>query len=90
MNRGDLIDSVAKGNGMTKAKAEKAVDGILKAIAGALAGGDKVTLVGFGTFAVSERAARQGRNPQTGKAIKIPARKVVKFKAGSKLSATVK
>lgn len=90
MNRGDLIDRVAKSSDMTKAEAKKAVNGILKAIAGALAGGDKVTLIGFGTFAVSERAARQGRNPQTGKAIKIPARKVVKFKAGSKLSATVK
>jgi DNA-binding protein HU-beta len=90
MNKGDLVDKVVKEGNMSRAAAEKAVNGILNVITGALAEGDKVTLVGFGTFAVSERAAREGRNPQTGKTIKIPARKVVKFKAGSKLADAVK
>lgn len=85
MNKGELIEKVATEGGMSKADAEKAVNSMLDAIGEALGAGDKVTLVGFGTFAVSDRAARQGRNPQTGKAIEIPARKVVKFKAGSKL-----
>ena len=85
MNKGELIEKVAKEGGMSKADAERTINSMLEAIGEALGKGDKVTLVGFGTFAVSERAARQGRNPQTGKAIEIPARTVVKFKAGSKL-----
>ncbi len=90
MNKGELVEKVAKDCDLTKAAAEKALNGILSAITGAVAAGDKVSLIGFGTFSVSNRAAREGRNPQTGKAIKIPARKVVKFKAGSKLADSVK
>ena len=70
-------------------KAE-AVDGFVSAVSGALSGGDKITLVGFGTFSVGSRAAREGRNPRTGEKIKIPASKVVKFKAGKTLSEKVK
>ncbi|OGQ98002.1 MAG: DNA-binding protein [Deltaproteobacteria bacterium RIFOXYD12_FULL_57_12] len=90
MNKGDLVNKVAAEGGISKTDAERAVNGVLGVITGALATGDKVALLGFGTFAVSERAAREGRNPRTGKAIKIPARKVVKFKAGSKLTGSMK
>ncbi|HIJ77296.1 MAG TPA: HU family DNA-binding protein, partial [Deltaproteobacteria bacterium] len=69
---------------------EKALDGFVSAVSGALAGGDKITLVGFGTFSVGTRAQREGRNPRTGEKIKIPASKVVKFKAGKTLSEKVK
>lgn len=89
MNKKELIESIAGAADISKAAAEKALNGTLAAIAESLNNGDKVTLVGFGTFSVSKRDARQGRNPQTGKAIKIPAKKVVKFKAGSKLSEAV-
>ncbi len=89
MNKKELVENIAGVAGTSKATAEKALNGTLAAIAGALKKGDKVTLVGFGTFSVSNRKARQGRNPQTGATIKIPAKKVVKFKAGSKLSESV-
>ncbi|MBU1566739.1 MAG: HU family DNA-binding protein [Proteobacteria bacterium] len=89
MNKKELIESIAGAADISKAAAEKALNGTLAAIAESLNKGDKVTLVGFGTFSVSKRDARQGRNPQTGKAIKIPAKKVVKFKAGSKLSEAI-
>ena len=89
MNKKELIESIAGAADISKADAEKALNGTLAAIAESLKKGDKVTLVGFGTFGVSKRDARQGRNPQTGKAIKIPAKKVVKFKAGSKLSEAI-
>ncbi|MDP3478127.1 MAG: HU family DNA-binding protein [Desulfoprunum sp.] len=85
MNKKELIESIAKAADISKAAAEKALKGTLDTIQVALMSGDKVTLVGFGTFSVSKREARQGRNPQTGKAIKIPGKKVAKFKAGSKL-----
>jgi len=85
MNKGELVEKVAKNSGLSKTDAEKALASILDAIAGAVATGDKVTLIGFGTFLVSERAAREGRNPQTGETMQIPAKKIVKFKAGSKL-----
>jgi len=90
MNKGDLVEKVSKDCGLSKAAAEQALNSVLGAISDAVAAGDKVTLVGFGTFSVSERAAREGRNPRTGEAIKIPAGKVVKFKAGSKLADAVK
>jgi DNA-binding protein HU-beta len=90
MNKGDLIEKMAKECDLSKAAAEKALNSVLGAIADAVAAGDKVTLIGFGTFSVSNRAAREGRNPQTGKAMKIPARKVVKFKPGSKLAEAAK
>jgi DNA-binding protein HU-beta len=86
MNKKELIESIAGAADISKAAAEKALNGTLAAVADALKKGDKVTLVGFGTFSVSKREARTGRNPQTGKSIKIPAKKVAKFKAGSKLS----
>ncbi|KAB2891075.1 MAG: HU family DNA-binding protein [Desulfobulbaceae bacterium] len=86
MNKGDLIEKVAQDCALTKAAAEKVLNSVFGSITDAVAAGDKVTLVGFGTFAVSERAAREGRNPQSGKAIAIPAKKVVKFKAGAKLA----
>ena len=85
MNKGDLVAKVAQDCNLTKAAAEKALNSVLGAITDAVAAGEKATLIGFGTFSVSERAAREGRNPQTGKKIKIPAKKIVKFKAGSKL-----
>ncbi|MBB5348365.1 HU family DNA-binding protein [Desulfoprunum benzoelyticum] len=85
MNKGELIEKVAKDSDLSKADTEKVLNCILNAITEAVAAGDKATLIGFGTFSVSDRAARQGRNPQTGDSIQIAARKVVKFKAGTKL-----
>ncbi|HNQ02119.1 MAG TPA: HU family DNA-binding protein [Syntrophales bacterium] len=84
MNKGQLVEVVAKALG-SKSAAEKAINATLKAVSDALKKGDKVTLVGFGTFSVSKRAARTGRNPQTGKEIKIKAKKVPKFTAGKAL-----
>lgn len=90
MNKSDLVDSIATAAEISKTAAEKGLNGMLDSISKALKKGDKVTLVGFGTFSVAKRAARQGRNPQTGKPIKIKAKKVAKFKAGSKLADAVK
>ena len=90
MNKSELVEAMAKAAGVSKAASEKALNGALAAITKALKKGDKVTLVGFGTFSVAKRAARQGRNPQTGKMIKIGAKKVATFKAGSKLAEAVK
>ncbi len=89
MNKSDLIESMATNAGISKAAAGKALDAMMKSITGELMTGGRVSLVGFGSFSVSERAARDGRNPQTGATIKIPARKVVKFKAGSELKDSV-
>ncbi len=89
MNKAQLIDAIAKDSGLSKADAKKALDAFVKNTADALKSGDRVALVGFGSFAVSERSARTGRNPQTGKEIKIGAKKVVKFKPGSELSDSV-
>jgi DNA-binding protein HU-beta len=89
MNKGQLVEVVAKALG-SKSAAEKAINSTLKAVSDALKKGDKVTLVGFGTFAVAKRAARTGRNPQTGKEIKIKAKKVPKFTAGKALKDTIK
>ena len=80
MNKGELVDAVAKDAKISKAEAQAAVDSVVENVTGALKKGDKVTLVGFGTFSTSHRSAREGRNPQTGKPIKIPARRVAKFK----------
>ena len=85
MNKGELIETIAKDSDMSKADSEKVLNSMLNTITKAVTAGDKVSLIGFGTFSVNDRAARQGRNPQTGQSIQIPARKVVKFKAGSKL-----
>jgi DNA-binding protein HU-beta len=90
MTKAELIEKVAKEAKITKAAAGKSIDAIIDGISKALKKGDRVSLVGFGSFSVSKRKARAGRNPQTGKPINIPARKVAKFKAGSALSKAVK
>ena len=90
MNKGQLVEQIATGAGISKAAAERALNAFMDAVMDAVAAGDKVTLVGFGTFYVTKRKARTGRNPQTGKKMKIPAKKVVKFRPGSRLSEAVK
>ena len=85
MNKGDLVSAVADDAGITKGQAQDAVDSVLQNIESTLQGGAKVTLIGFGTFSVSHRDARQGRNPRTGQPIKIPARKVARFTPGKAL-----
>ncbi|MBS13726.1 MAG: DNA-binding protein HU [Gemmatimonadetes bacterium] len=87
MNKGELIAAIASDAGLTNKDAGAALDATIATITKTLKKGDTVTLVGFGTFSVSKRKARMGRNPQTGKAIKIKAAKVPKFKAGAKLKA---
>ena len=89
MNKADLITKIAEDAGLSRAQAGDALNTVLDAISHSLKKGDKVTLVGFGTFSVSHRAARTGRNPQTGKAIQIAAKNVVKFKPGKDLSSSV-
>lgn len=90
MNKGDLIEAIASGSDLTKADAGRALEATLDAITKTLKKGDKVTIPGFGTFSVSKRAARMGRNPATGETIKIKAKKTPKFKAGSALVDAVK
>ena len=90
MNKTDLIDKIAAGADISKTKAKDALEALLDAVTASLKDGDAVQLVGFGTFKVSERAARTGRNPQTGEAIEIKASYGVKLSAGSKLKAAVK
>jgi len=87
MNKAELIAQIAEDAGVTKTQANAALDSFVDAVTKTLKKGDKVTLVGFGTFSVSKRAARTGRNPQTGETIKIKAKKVARFKAGKELSA---
>lgn len=89
MNKQELVAVVAEKTGLSKADAGKAVDGVFEAITDALKTGDEVRLVGFGTFAVAERAATEGRNPRTGEKIAIPASKQPKFKAGKGLKDAV-
>ena len=89
MKKVELVEAVATSVGLTKADANRAIDATFDAITKALKKGDKITLIGFGTFGVSKRAARTGRNPQTGETIKIAASKSVGFKAGSALKETV-
>lgn len=89
MKKVELIEAVAEQAGLTKADATRAIDATFAAITKALANGDKVPLVGFGTFAVSKREAREGRNPRTGETVKIAARNAVTFKAGSALKDSV-
>ncbi len=86
MNKGDLINKVAEEAGLSKAQAESAVNAMLDGIADALKAGDSAAFIGFGTFSVSKRNARAGRNPQTGETIQIAAKNLVKFKAGKKLT----
>ena len=90
MNKADLLNKVADSTGLTKKDAEKALNATFESITEALAGKDKVQLIGFGTFEVRERAARKGRNPATGKEINIPASTVPAFKAGKALKDKVK
>lgn len=85
MTKKDLVDQVAEMSELTKVEANKAVAAIIQAIEDSLVNGDSVKLLGFGTFSVTKRAAREGMNPSNGKKIKIPAKKIAKFKPGSKL-----
>ncbi|MBL0942003.1 MAG: HU family DNA-binding protein [Alphaproteobacteria bacterium] len=89
MNKNDLITAVASAAGLTKTDAAKSVDALFGAISKALKKNEEVRLVGFGTFSISNRAATTGRNPRTGAAIKIPAAKLPKFKAGKALKDAV-
>lgn len=90
MNKTDLINNIAAKSGLTKKDVETVLNGFLGEVTNALAKGEKVQLIGFGTFETRKRAGRTGRNPQTGKAIQIPASKVPAFKAGNKLKEAVK
>lgn len=89
MNKKELVESMAGAADISKAAAEKALNGMLMAVTDALSNGDKVTLVGFGTFSTAKRSARKAKNPRTGELIKIPAKTVAKFKPGSKLADSV-
>lgn len=89
MNKAELVDKLAKDAALTKVQANDALDSFTNNVVSALKKGDRVTLVGFGTFSVSDRAARNGRNPQTGEVIKIKARKVPRFKAGKEFSTKI-
>ena len=89
MNKAELIEAMASNAGLSKADAKKALDGFIDATSSALKKGDRISLIGFGSFSISKRSARTGRNPQTGKEIKIAAKNVVKFKAGADLSSKV-
>ena len=89
MNKAELVEAIAKKTGGTKAAAEATLDAFIDSVTAALTKGDSVALIGFGTFSISKRAARKGRNPATGAEIKIPASKVAKFSAGAKLKKAV-
>ena len=86
MNKAQLIDAIAEKAGLTKADSKKALDAFIEATTDALKNGDRVALIGFGSFSVSTRSARTGRNPQTGSPIKIGEKKVAKFKPGAELT----
>lgn len=90
MNKSELVEAMAADAGLSKADAKKALDAFINSTTKALKNGDRVALVGFGSFSVSKRAARKGRNPQTGKEIDIKAKNVVRFKPGSELQNQVK
>jgi len=85
MSKSRFIDAMSSDAGITKAEAKKALDSFIANVSSDLNNGERVSLIGFGSFSVSERAERMGRNPQTGKEIKIPAKKVIRFKAGDDL-----
>ncbi|MCI6671035.1 MAG: HU family DNA-binding protein [Prevotella sp.] len=89
MNKSELVEKIAAGAGLSKADAKKALDATMEAIKEALVNGDKVQLVGFGTFSTLERPAHEGINPSTKQKIQIPAKKVAKFKPGAELSDAV-
>jgi DNA-binding protein HU-beta len=89
MNKTELISTIAEAADLTKADAGKALEGFMQAVTGALSSGEKISLIGFGTFSVTERSARSCRNPQTGKKMNIAAKKVAKFKPGKQLADAV-
>ncbi len=89
MNKAELIDAIAGDANLSKADAKRALEAVTSNVTKALKGGNKVALIGFGTFSISARAARTGRNPQTGATIQIKAKKVAKFKAGAALAKAV-
>ena len=89
MNKSELIDAMAAGAGISKAAAKLSLESMVSSVGKTLKGGGRVSLVGFGSWSISNRAARDGRNPQTGATIKIAAKNVVKFKAGAELSSSV-
>ncbi len=90
MNKAELISAIAAESGLSKADSKKALDAFVSTVSKTLKSGDKVSLIGFGTFSVSERSARTGINPSTKASIAIPAKKVAKFKAGAELSDAIK
>lgn len=90
MNKAQLIDAMAEKAGLSKADSKKALDAFIGSVSDCLKGGDRIGLVGFGSFSVSERGARTGINPRTKESITIPAKKVVKFKAGAELADNIK
>ncbi len=90
MNKSELISAIAAESGLSKADSKKAVDAFVSTVTKALQSGDKIALVGFGTFSVSERGERSGINPATKATITIPAKKVAKFKAGAELAEALK
>lgn len=90
MNKAELINAIASESGLSKADSKKALDAFISSVSTTLKAGDKISLVGFGTFSISERSARTGINPSTKAAITIPAKKVAKFKAGAELSEAIK
>ena len=89
MNKSQIVDAIASKAGLTKSDSKKALDAFVEVTTEALKSDDRVALVGFGSFSVSKRDSRTGRNPQTGKPINIPAKKVIKFKAGSELADSI-
>lgn len=89
MNKAELIDAIAAESGLTKAHSKRALDAFINSTSKALKAGDRISLIGFGSFSTSERAARIGRNPKTGAEIKIPKKTVVKFKPGAELAEAV-
>lgn len=90
MNKAELINAIAAESGLSKADSKKALEAFVSTVSSTLKSGDKISLVGFGTFSVAERSERTGINPSTKKAITIPAKKVAKFKAGAELSDAIK
>ena len=89
MNKADLVNSLSEKTGLTKTKSNQAIYELFETISEALKSGDKVTLVGFGTFKTSQKETRMGRNPKTGESLEIPAKRVAKFKPGPDLSKSV-
>nr|WP_321411558.1 HU family DNA-binding protein [uncultured Carboxylicivirga sp.] len=89
MNKSELVSAISEESGLTKADSEKALNATTEAIKSALTKGESIQLIGFGTFSISERSARTGRNPQTGKEIQIAAKKIAKFKPGKALDEAV-